>query len=439
LALHARQMVPQRTKNKQHPIVDLELADNFNVAYYAGGEARAKALPFESAPEAEPEPGAWTLNQQHQVVIGPQTINIFQGSVQVVHHAEPERVRPGSAPPVPTLFIGRDEALRDLKERLGVVSAGVVAGPIQVITAMRGWPGVGKTTIAAALANDAEVNRAFSDGVLWVSLGEKPTLISAMDTWARALGMDELLKAPTLKEATAQLAALLGNKRILLIVDDVWETEHAEPFRQARGANCALIFTTRISAAADALAPVPGATYNLPVLAKENALKLLRALAPTVVDTYPKESRDLICDLEFLPLALQVAGRMLNVEAQKGWDITNLLSELRSGTRLLSEKAPADRIDLEKQTIPTVAVLLQKSSDRLDEKTRDCFAYLGVFAAKPATFDLAAMKNAWREDDRTAKAIADTLLDRGLLEPAGNRRFQMHALLVALAKSLLTE
>ena len=49
------------------------------------------------------------------------------------------------------------------------------------------------------------------------------------------------------------------------------------------------------------------------------------------------------------------------------------------------------------------------------------------------------MKNAWREDDRTAKAIADTLLDLGLLEPAGNRRFQMHALLVALAKSLLTE
>lgn len=354
-----------------------------------------------------------------------------------IYQAAPERVRPGSAPPVPNLFIGRDEGLHDLKQRLGIVPGGAAAGPMQVITAMRGWPGVGKTTMAAALANDDEVKKAFPGGVLWISLGEKPTLLSALATWGRALGTDELLKAPTLKEATAQLAALLQSRRMLLIVDDVWETEHAEPFRQARSATCALVFTTRIPTVADALAPVPDAIYNLPVLTEENALKLLRALAPAVVDAYPTESRDLVRDLEFLPLALQVAGHMLNAEARKGWSVTTLLSELRSGAKLLSEKAPADRIDLEKQTIPTVAVLLKKSTERLDDETRDCFAYLGAFAPKPATFDVAAMRHVWGVED--AKPIADTLMDRGLLEPVGNGRFQMHALLVALAKSLLTE
>ena len=112
-----------------------------------------------------------------------------------------------------------------------------------------------------------------------------------------------------------------------------------------------------------------------------------------------------------------------------------MLSELRSGAKLLKEKAPADRMDLEKQTIPTVAVLLHKSIERLDQKTRDCFAYLGPFAPKPATFDIAAMKSVWQVDD--PKPIADALIDRGLLEPIGNGRFQMHALLVTLAKSLL--
>jgi hypothetical protein len=342
--------------------------------------------------------------------------------------------RAGSAPLVPSLFIGRDDGMRDLKQRLGIVPGGR-ASPTQVITAVRGWPGVGKTTMAAALAHDTEVKKAFPDGVLWLSIGEKPQLVSALAAWGRALGTDDLLRAPTLKEATTQLAALLGTKSMLLIVDDVWEAEHAEPFRQARGTHCALVFTTRIPSVARALAPTPDAVYNLPVLTDENALKLLSALAPSVVADHPKESHALVRDLECLPLALQVAGHMLQAEASKGWTVTTMLSELRSGAKLLKEKAPADRMDLEKQTIPTVAVLLHKSIERLDQKTRDCFAYLGPFAPKPATFDIAAMKSVWQVDD--PKPIADALIDRGLLEPIGNGRFQMHALLVTLAKSLL--
>lgn len=353
--------------------------------------------------------------------------NIYQTT------AGPPRI--GSAPPVPSLFIGRDEGLHDLKQRLGILSGGSTSGPMQVITAVRGWPGVGKTTMAAALADDEDVKKAFPDGVLWLSIGEKPSLLSALAGWGRALGTEDLLKAPTLKEATAQLAALLRNRCMLLIVDDVWETQHAEPFRQARSSNSALIFTTRIPSVADALAPTPDAVYNLPVLTEENALKLLLALAPSVVGKYPKEVRDLVSDLECLPLALQVAGHLLNTEARKGWSVISLLDELRNGAKLLELKAPADRIDLEKQTIPTVAILLQKSTERLDEKTQECFAYLGAFAPKPATFDVAAMRAVWQVED--PKPIADTLIDRGLLEPIGNGRFQMHALLVALAKSLL--
>jgi hypothetical protein len=98
---------------------------------------------------------------------------------------------------------------------------------------------------------------------------------------------------------------------------------------------------------------------------------------------------------------------------------------------------PADRVDLANETTPTVAVLLQKSSDRLDEQTHDCFAFLGAFAPKPATFDLAAMQAVWQMDD--PKPIARKLVDRGLLEPASAGRFQMHALLVMHAKSLCTE
>jgi hypothetical protein len=61
LALHAREVVPGRTKGRQHPILHFEQADNFVLAYYAGGETQPKGLPFTVEPEIEPEPGVWSI------------------------------------------------------------------------------------------------------------------------------------------------------------------------------------------------------------------------------------------------------------------------------------------------------------------------------------------------------------------------------------------
>jgi hypothetical protein len=59
LAQHAREMVPQRTKNRQHPVLNFQQADNFVLAYYAAGDTQPKGLPFTGQPEIEPEPGAF--------------------------------------------------------------------------------------------------------------------------------------------------------------------------------------------------------------------------------------------------------------------------------------------------------------------------------------------------------------------------------------------
>ena len=174
------------------------------------------------------------------------------------------------------------------------------------------------------------------------------------------------------------------------------------------------------------------------VLKEEDALTLLKELAPTVVEGYPKESLVLVQGLEGLPLALQVAGRLLNAEANRGFGVVELINDIKKGAKLLEAEAPADRTDLVNETTPTIAALLQKSLDLLDEKTRDCYAYLGVFAPKPATFDLEAMKFVWQVED--AKPVVKILVDYGLLEFVPEmERYQMHALLVMLAKTLLTD
>lgn len=73
LALHCREMVPQKTKDQQHPILHWEESDNFVVAYYASGEKEPKLLPDElmqvQNPVTETEPKTETkYNQSGQTV-----------------------------------------------------------------------------------------------------------------------------------------------------------------------------------------------------------------------------------------------------------------------------------------------------------------------------------------------------------------------------------
>lgn len=69
LAMYAREVVPRRTGDRQHPILNFEQADNFILAYYAGGDTEPKGLPFEGEPEIEPEPGAFNKQSTNNSVI----------------------------------------------------------------------------------------------------------------------------------------------------------------------------------------------------------------------------------------------------------------------------------------------------------------------------------------------------------------------------------
>ena len=60
---------------------------------------------------------------------------------------------------------------------------------------------------------------------------------------------------------------------------------------------------------------------------------------------------------------------------------------------------------------------------------------LASFAAEPSTFSLSAIEAVWDVTD--GKPTVRQLVDRGLLEPVGDARFRMHALLLHHASVLL--
>ncbi len=335
----------------------------------------------------------------------------------------------GVMPSLPSLVVGREEALQAIKRRLGLY--GDIARPLTVI---HGWPGVGKSTTVAMLTHDEEIGQHFPDGVLWTSLGETPNLLSELSGWADALGIGDASQTRKIEDISAQLTSAIRDKRMLLVIDDVWQVDHVRPFRVG-GQQCATVMTSRLFDVAVALAPTSADVYRLPVLTEADSLELLRQLTPETVENHPDEARELVRDLEGLPLAIHVAGRLLHTEAHMGWGVRELLQELRNGASLLQAQPPTDMLTVGRDASPTVAALLSRSTDMLDAETRQRFALLGLFVPKPATFDLEAMAIAWDLDD--PRPVARRLVSHGLLEPVSGGRFQMHALLVLHAQALL--
>jgi hypothetical protein len=361
-------------------------------------------------------------------------VTLFMRSPDGVILSTPDdRVKPpppsaGAAPPLASRVVGREGDLDRVLARI----VRLAGEPGRKVLVVRGWPGVGKTTFLAALAADPRTAAAFPDGVLWATAGESPDPLGALADWARRF--DPGARFARLDEAMRSLRGSLSSRKMLLAVDDVWTEEAAAGFLVG-GPGCVTVLTTRFPSVARALATGPHYIDPLPQLSEDDGVELLRLHAPTVVAQHPDEARVLVRDLEGLPLALRVAGRMLEAEAELGWGIADLLADLRQGA-FLDEVAPDDRFDEQTGTIPTVKILLEKSTERLDPESRDRFALLGAFAPKPATFDLPALSEVW--EDPNPKPTVRTLVGRGLLEPVpGTDRFQMHAVLVLHARSLL--
>ncbi len=348
-------------------------------------------------------------------------------------------------PPRPLLVVGRDKEFAALLDRFQT-DLQTSQCSVQAIASVRGWPGVGKTTIAAEFLYRPETSKVFPDGGLWTSLGPSPDVRRLLVQWGRALGDSECASIDDVEELSRRLAGRLLNRRLLLVIDDVWHAAQARPF-QVGGPRCGMLVTTRLPRVAEDLTPSPAHRYNLDVLGEDDALELLRRVAYRTVESSPDTCRALVREIEGLPLAVQVAGHLLEAEMQRGLahqkhglTVQHLLEDVRAGAKaLLAAPAPADMADLASQTTPIVAALLKKSTDFLDEQTRERFAYLGAFAPKPAMFRLQDMAVIWKVSDQEALATARQLIDRGLLETVDDRRFWMHALIVCLADSLCAE
>lgn len=403
---------------------DLLVAGEYRLLDGAEIERIAHAwLPDETGQESS----AVTETTEQQLLYSTLSTDIFTPGIP-----RRETTAPFMVPQLPPQgIVGRDKTLGMIASYLQLQDEQALNVPP---LALRGMGGIGKTTLSIAFGRLETIRRQFPDGILWVVLGPTPTVRLQMESWGRALGLD---LQPERDEDACQirLQEALYHRRALLIVDDIWEIGHGKYFMVA-GPHCRTLLTTRELPVAHHLA-TRDRTLKVDVLDPEAALQLLIRLAP---ETGRNEAiaKQLCERLEYLPLALTLAGRMLANEAEIPTRMKRLTDELleRRESRLQLLQAEG-RLGIETEEPVSLQAILGLSVDRLSELDKTRFAMAGLFGGDPLTWEIGLASHVWECAVEEAEDTIARLIQRGLVERKENGRYWMHALLADYAQELM--
>ncbi|MFG6105324.1 NB-ARC domain-containing protein [Leptothoe sp. EHU-05/26/07-4] len=304
-----------------------------------------------------------------------------------------------------------------------------------VISAIYGMGGIGKSVLAAALVQSGEIQRRFPDGVLWVTLGQQPDMLSMVNLWIRELG-DYDYNPTTLQAASLHLRTLLADKKALLVIDDVWHPEHVEPFRIG-GAGCCVLVTTRQT-------KIVGATrYDVDLMTPQQSLELLtRCLLTPLFDAEQSSAETFANEVGYLPLALELAAAQ--IEDGMSWD------ELLEAFQAEMADPEALDIDSDVESISDEAIRKRRSLvasfkltlKLLSREQLKQFAWLGIVPEDVSlTQPMAA--TLWGVSPVQASKLLREFKNRALLLSQAQRSgekptYRIHDLVHDLAKNLLT-
>jgi tetratricopeptide (TPR) repeat protein/transcriptional regulator with XRE-family HTH domain len=384
-----------------------------------------------------PLPSALTQQQAQQVAPPSPASHETQAAKEVPVYALPslatalrEAVYDPAIPLLPAMpLVGRDEEMSRLRQRLK-------AGGNVALTALNGLPGVGKTALAIALAHDQAIRAEFHDGVLWAGLGPQPNATGVLRRWGTLLGISSAeMTALSGSEAWAlALRTAIGSRSMLLVIDDVWDIEHALTFKVG-GANCAHLITTRFPGIATHIA-FDGAT-TIRELDEEEGMALLRLLAPGVIEREGKKAHDLVQAVGGLPLALTLIGNYLRKQAYSSSSprrVTAALERLSDAKQRLYLGEPHGAAEkhssLSSETHLSLQTVFAVTDQLLSTPARLALFALSVFPPKPNSFSEEA---ALAVADCTVEEL-DMLSDFGLLESSSEARYTLHQTIVDYAR-----
>lgn len=293
--------------------------------------------------------------------------------------------------------------------------------PLARITALRGAGGYGKTALARAVCHDEDVQAAFDDGILWVTLGENPGELTGRVEDLIFILSGRRPGFASLEAAGTALAELLAERELLIVIDDLWDAAHARPFLRG-GPRCARLITTRN------VDTLPPGTQRLDVdaMRREEAAALLGHGLP---DGEPEALAALAGRLGEWPLLLKLVNGALRERLQHGQALAEALAWVRKALdkRGLTFFDARDAGSRERAVAQTLALSLAQ----LDAAERARLDELAVFPEDQA-IPLATLERYWQRtgglDEFDTEALAERLHRFSLLLDfdLAQRRIRLH-------------
>jgi tetratricopeptide (TPR) repeat protein len=334
-----------------------------------------------------------------------------------------------NVPPLPEAFVLREKPFKAAQEaiRADSINPVIVSAPPRAV-AVYGYGGIGKSTLAAALAANCDIRRRYTDGVIWLPIGQEPNIVSRQIDLGLLFG-DSREYYPDPESGKIRLSWLLVTRHVkaLLVLDDVWDHRVVENF-PVNGTASRVLLTTRSPQIADL---VQGADVRLDLLTPEEGAALIAKRIGG--DPNNEASQAISSELGGLTLAITLAAAQIaRHHADSPADMLRLLKKAGGSDSpfqgLAVHKTDKD-LNLEKS--------LELSYQSLSPDERRRFRELGVLALD-APFDRALSAAVWGDADEDAAREPLTIFESvGLIENIGLGIYTIHRILRVYAHALL--
>lgn len=316
---------------------------------------------------------------------------------------DPERkplLRPFQAPPPDV-----DHVLRAELQTLKTMLLDDQGGLRRISIGLHGFGGAGKTTLARLLCADAALRRACRDGMLWVSVGKNPpdTRAQLADLVVALTGSGEGCLTPA--GARAQLQEALAGRRLLVVIDDIWDEAQVRELLQA-SAGCARLLTTRMAYTL----PPDAQLVDVQAMQVDESRRLLASALGDAADARLQATLDaLAARLGHWPVLLKLANRTLQQRVHQ--QRTTAVDAVDAVEAELARKGVLafDPRHAVQERDQAVAATIEASLQLLGEQERARCAELAIFPQDvPIPLTQAAML--WRQSGALDAATASDLV-----------------------------
>ena len=319
-------------------------------------------------------------------------------------------------PPVPSNHVSRQSLLDEITSKL--LQATTDPDKYETTLTITGAGGFGKTTAAISLCYSPPIQEQFTDGFIFIDLGPQATDPSIKLRAIHNLLTNEQCDINVVEQKISQLIREYY-RNLLVIIDDVWYVEDAEPLVKAFS-NCKTILTTRMN---DIEQYIPSKqSVNVGQMTPGEAISLLTG---GVIDSSQLSQEDvsllneLVQDVHLWPLLLSlIRGQLSHCLKQYHLSyhkaIQNVQGKLQHKGLTAFDKNNIENINNSRKL--AVKACIEITLELLTESLSDKLKILILWTGIGTSLQTATLNELWNVSKQEAEDTIDTLWAYGVVQ-----------------------